>query len=224
MLERSKVLNDVRSLDQDARGGAAQGRHPLWRLPSLSSRFAEARAAHSRGPALGACRMAGWTRRASTRSPIWLSPAGRRFRSTPRSSAGLYRAAGFRVCGGRAVRVDILERLADLIRPAISYRPGIDPRRTACRHGGWRRLCCHRRHDVAGRLRGRRFRHDPEIARLFGRSVAPGPPSPCRWSLRPREVEQPAAKAEGEPRRIADEPASSEAQPDETAPKVAASR
>jgi ATP-dependent RNA helicase SUPV3L1/SUV3 len=40
---------------------------------------------------------------------------------------GLYRAAGFRVCGGRAVRVDILERLADLIRPAITYRPGVTP-------------------------------------------------------------------------------------------------
>jgi ATP-dependent RNA helicase SUPV3L1/SUV3 len=38
---------------------------------------------------------------------------------------GLYRAAGFRVCGDRAVRVDILERLADLIRPAVSYRPGL---------------------------------------------------------------------------------------------------
>ncbi len=37
---------------------------------------------------------------------------------------GLYRAAGFRVCGDRAVRVDILERLADLIRPAIAYRAG----------------------------------------------------------------------------------------------------
>ena len=37
----------------------------------------------------------------------------------------LYRAAGFRVCGDRAVRVDILERLADLIRPAVSYRPGV---------------------------------------------------------------------------------------------------
>ena len=38
---------------------------------------------------------------------------------------GLYRAAGYRVCGERAVRVDILERLADLIRPAIAYRPGV---------------------------------------------------------------------------------------------------
>ena len=37
------------------------------------------------------------------------------------------RAAGFRVCGDRAVRVDILERLADLIRPAVTYRPGVSP-------------------------------------------------------------------------------------------------
>ena len=38
-----------------------------------------------------------------------------------------YLAAGFRVSGERAVRVDILERLADLIRPAINYRPGMTP-------------------------------------------------------------------------------------------------
>jgi ATP-dependent RNA helicase SUPV3L1/SUV3 len=44
--------------------------------------------------------------------------------------AGLYRTAGYRVCGERAVRVDILERLADLIRPALSWRegtPGLKP-------------------------------------------------------------------------------------------------
>ena len=38
--------------------------------------------------------------------------------------ADLYRAAGYRVCGERAVRVDILERLADLIRPALAWRQG----------------------------------------------------------------------------------------------------
>jgi ATP-dependent RNA helicase SUPV3L1/SUV3 len=36
-----------------------------------------------------------------------------------------YRVAGFRLCGDRAVRVDIVERLADLIRPAVAYRPGV---------------------------------------------------------------------------------------------------
>ena len=34
----------------------------------------------------------------------------------------LYRAYGFHVCGPRAVRLDILERLADLIRPLLAYR------------------------------------------------------------------------------------------------------
>src|SRR5262249_34943041 len=36
----------------------------------------------------------------------------------------LYRTAGYRGCGARAVRVDILERLADLIRPALAWRAG----------------------------------------------------------------------------------------------------
>lgn len=39
-----------------------------------------------------------------------------------------YRLAGFRFLGKRAVRIDILERLADLIRPALSWTPGDAPR------------------------------------------------------------------------------------------------
>ena len=41
-----------------------------------------------------------------------------------------YRLLGYRQCGERAVRVDILERLADLIRPALAWRetsPGTRP-------------------------------------------------------------------------------------------------
>ena len=34
-----------------------------------------------------------------------------------------YRACGYHVCGPRAVRIDILERLADLIRPLLAWRP-----------------------------------------------------------------------------------------------------
>ena len=34
-----------------------------------------------------------------------------------------YRVAGFHACGPRAVRVDMLERLADLIRPLLTWRP-----------------------------------------------------------------------------------------------------
>lgn len=44
----------------------------------------------------------------------------------PTTPEALYRAYGFHVCGPRAVRLDILERLADLIRPLLAWRPGPD--------------------------------------------------------------------------------------------------
>ncbi len=34
-----------------------------------------------------------------------------------------YRVAGYHVCGPRAIRIDMLERLADLIRPLLAWRP-----------------------------------------------------------------------------------------------------
>lgn len=36
----------------------------------------------------------------------------------------IYRMVGFKICGRRAVRIDILERLADLIRPLLAWKPG----------------------------------------------------------------------------------------------------
>jgi len=47
-----------------------------------------------------------------------------------------YRTAGYRVCGERAVRVDILERLADLIRPALAWREGSGPKPPGAVAGG----------------------------------------------------------------------------------------
>lgn len=44
-------------------------------------------------------------------------------RSTPK---GYYRTAGFRICGQRCVRIDMLERLADLIRDRVFWKPRID--------------------------------------------------------------------------------------------------
>ena len=41
-------------------------------------------------------------------------------RTTPR---GFYRMAGFRICGERCVRIDMLERLADTIRERVFWRP-----------------------------------------------------------------------------------------------------
>ena len=55
-------------------------------------------------------------------------PAAPRSSSTRPSSATFYKLAGFRMLGRRAVRIDILERLADLIRPALAWKPGTGQR------------------------------------------------------------------------------------------------
>ncbi len=49
-----------------------------------------------------------------------------------------YRLAGFRFLGKRAVRIDILERLADLIRPALQWKPGAQGARPEAAYDGRR--------------------------------------------------------------------------------------
>jgi ATP-dependent RNA helicase SUPV3L1/SUV3 len=46
----------------------------------------------------------------------------------PGFERNFYKLAGFRFLGKRAVRIDILERLADLIRPLLQWKPGTGPR------------------------------------------------------------------------------------------------
>ncbi|MFQ5626921.1 MAG: hypothetical protein ACE5FM_09745, partial [Methyloligellaceae bacterium] len=41
----------------------------------------------------------------------------------PELPESFYRAAGYHHCGQRVVRIDMLERLADMIRPLVSWRP-----------------------------------------------------------------------------------------------------
>jgi ATP-dependent RNA helicase SUPV3L1/SUV3 len=126
VLERSKVLNDVRSLDQDARAalrkaGIRFGAYHLY-LPALLKPAPRTLAAQLWALQNGGLEQKGIDEIAH------LAQSGRTSIPVDHDIApGLYRAAGFRVCGNRAVRVDILERLADLIRPAITYRPGVTP-------------------------------------------------------------------------------------------------
>ncbi|MBD0414225.1 helicase-related protein [Oryzicola mucosus] len=54
----------------------------------------------------------------------------------PTFDKNFYKLAGYRNLGRRAVRVDILERLADLIRPAIAWKPGTGARPDGAYDGG----------------------------------------------------------------------------------------
>ncbi|MCJ2056517.1 helicase [Methylobacterium sp. J-048] len=126
VLERSKVAQEMRSLDQEGRGalrrhGVRFGAYHIF-LPALLKPAPRTLAAQ-----LWALRNGGLDQRGLDEI-AHLAGSGRTSIKVDREIAkGLYRAAGFRVSGERAVRVDILERLADLIRPAIAYRPGTTP-------------------------------------------------------------------------------------------------
>ena len=102
-----------------------------------------------------------------------LAASGRTsFAADPSIAKGFYRAAGYRVCGERVVRVDILERLADLIRPAIAYKPGVsvgDPPAGAADGEGFVVYC---RDDLAHGVRGRSLCIDPALARLCERATS----------------------------------------------------
>ena len=124
VLERSKVADEMKTLPQDARAslrklGVRFGAYHLY-LPALVKPAPRALAAQ-----LWALKNGGNGEIKGLDDVPHLAASGRTsFVADQAVSKGFYRAAGFRVCGERAVRVDILERLADLIRPAIAYRPG----------------------------------------------------------------------------------------------------
>jgi ATP-dependent RNA helicase SUPV3L1/SUV3 len=126
VLDRARVSDEVKTLGQDARAslrklGVRFGAYHLY-LPSLLKPAPRALAAQ-----LYALKHGGDTVRGLD-DVLHLAASGRTSLAANQDvSKHLYRAAGFRVCGDRAVRVDILERLADLIRPAVNYRPGVSP-------------------------------------------------------------------------------------------------
>ena len=127
VLERGKVAQDLKSLDQNARGslrklGIRFGAYHLY-LPALMKPAPRALAAQ-----LWALKNGGLEEIKGLDEVPHLAASGRTsFPANNEIDRRFYLAAGFRVSGERAVRVDILERLADLIRLAINYRPGVTP-------------------------------------------------------------------------------------------------
>ncbi len=123
VLERQKVAEDVKGLDQPARAtlrkyGVRFGAYHIY-IPALLKPAPRALATQLFALKNG---------QADTKALAdiqHLAASGRTSIPVDKQiDKSLYRAAGYRVCGERAVRVDILERLADLIRPALVWREG----------------------------------------------------------------------------------------------------
>jgi ATP-dependent RNA helicase SUPV3L1/SUV3 len=126
VLDRAVVQGELKTLPQEARGalrklGVRFGAYHLT-VPALLKPAPRALAAQLWQLKHGGAEATGLD------DIVNLASSGRT--SIPVDTAiqkALYRAAGYRVAGARAIRVDILERLADIIRPAIAFKPGTTP-------------------------------------------------------------------------------------------------
>jgi len=123
VLDRQRVADEVKGLEQPARAslrkyGVRFGAYHIY-LPVLLKP-----APRKLATQLWALRHEGPESKGLD-DLLLLAGSGRTSIPVDRAiDAALYRTAGYRVCGERAVRVDILERLSDLIRPALSWREG----------------------------------------------------------------------------------------------------
>ncbi|MGE0063997.1 MAG: helicase-related protein [Xanthobacteraceae bacterium] len=130
VLERQKVANEVKGLDQPARAtlrkygvrfGAYHIYLPLLLKPAPRSLATQLWALKNESPDIQ-----------GVDDLLHLAASGRTSIPAPKDAPKqLYRTAGYRVAGERAVRVDILERLADLIRPALAWREGVNGEKPA---------------------------------------------------------------------------------------------
>jgi ATP-dependent RNA helicase SUPV3L1/SUV3 len=122
VLERHRVAEEVKGLDQEARAalrkyGVRFGAYHLY-LPNLLKPGPRALAVQ-----LWALKEATPDTKGLDDVPHLAASGRTSFPADKDVPKALYRVVGYRVCGERAVRVDILERLADLIRPALAWRP-----------------------------------------------------------------------------------------------------
>jgi ATP-dependent RNA helicase SUPV3L1/SUV3 len=123
VLERAKIAAEMKDLDQPSRAslrkyGVRFGAYHIF-LPALLKP-----AARGLASLLMALKNDN-TDWAALTGAQHLAASGRTsFPADKALNQDTYRTLGYKLAGDRAVRVDILERLADLIRPALSWRPG----------------------------------------------------------------------------------------------------
>ncbi len=121
ILKRESVAEEVRTLDQPARAslrkyGVRFGAFNIF-VPQLLKP-----AAAELSLVLWSLKNAGAHGLSMDALPPTPRPGLTSLPADPAIPEPYYRAYGFHVCGPRAVRIDILERLADLIRPLLAWR------------------------------------------------------------------------------------------------------
>jgi len=123
VIERTKISTEMKDLDQPSRAslrkyGVRFGAYHIF-LPALLKP-----AARGLASLLWALKHDNTDWSALTGAQHLAASGRTSFPADKALDAEGYRTLGYKLAGDRAVRVDILERLADLIRPALSWRAG----------------------------------------------------------------------------------------------------
>jgi len=123
LLPRAQVADEVKALDQDVRGrmrklGIKFGAYHIYVPLSLKP------APRELALILFALKNGGVRQPGVTDIPHIVLSGRTSFVVDGEVDKRLYEVAGFKVAGSRAVRIDILERLADIIRPLIALDAG----------------------------------------------------------------------------------------------------
>jgi ATP-dependent RNA helicase SUPV3L1/SUV3 len=125
VVDRREIASELHGMDQDMRAslrrhGVRFGAYHVF-VPSLLKP----------APAQLICQL--WAMKQDrtdipglSEIPAFSSAGRTSFPADPGFDPEIYRICGFRPLGAKAVRIDILERLADLIRPAMAWQPGGD--------------------------------------------------------------------------------------------------
>jgi ATP-dependent RNA helicase SUPV3L1/SUV3 len=119
LLPRAAVADEVKALDQDVRAkmrklGVKFGAYHIYVPMALKP------APRELALILYALKNGGVRQPGVSELPHIVLSGRTSFQIDPEISTKLYEVAGFKVAGKRAVRVDILERLADIIRPLVA--------------------------------------------------------------------------------------------------------
>jgi ATP-dependent RNA helicase SUPV3L1/SUV3 len=151
LIARHEVAEEVKGLDQEVRGklrklGVKFGAYHIYLPQSLKP------APRELALILHALKDGGVRQPGVSDLPHIVLSGRTSFEIDPEVAQKLYEVAGFKVAGKRAVRVDILERLADIIRPLIA----LDAKRP------------HEGELPAGAAEGNGFRVTVEMTSLLG--------------------------------------------------------
>jgi ATP-dependent RNA helicase SUPV3L1/SUV3 len=204
VLDRRRVANEVKGLDQPARAslrkfGVRFGAYHIYIPPLLKPA--------PRALAVQLSTLKQGREVAGIEAIERLAKSGRTSIAADKAiDRALYSVAGYQICGERAVRVDMLERLADLIRPAMTWRPGAPGAKPAAAFDGSGAFtvvvgmtslvgCAGEEFAAILRALGYRMDRRPRPAEL---PAAPAPATAPESSAAPEQTAEGAAVAAGD--------------------------